>query len=306
MPTLRTACISLTLILALSASATHAVTTPTSTPTAMPLGPCESVPCSGGCTVCTPGNPTFCEFGTCQMVSDSCTCVRGISEPTPTPTSIQTNTECNPSANDCPDGKQCLCCCGTWVCMPPYLPCCALPCADQTPLPTPTPPPTPFPTVKDCNPLAPDCPSETTCGCCCGRYECLPPDAICCLIVCTLPTTSTPTPTSRPAISACIGDCNGDGNVDVAELVTGVNIALDTLPFSACPAFDCTSQCRPGPVPVTPIPSVNVSCLIRAVNNALSGCPAAPCQSDDDCDDGNGCSIDRCTPNGCTHQCVCV
>jgi len=34
--------------------------------------------------------------------------------------------------------------------------------------------------------------------------------------------------------------------------------------------------------------------------------PLAPCTADQDCDDGNGCTIDRCTTSGCTHDCVCV
>lgn len=34
--------------------------------------------------------------------------------------------------------------------------------------------------------------------------------------------------------------------------------------------------------------------------------PLIPCASDTDCDDGNGCTIDRCTADGCTHDCVCV
>ena len=40
--------------------------------------------------------------------------------------------------------------------------------------------------------------------------------------------------------------------------------------------------------------------------NSGSCGPATPCASDQDCDDGNGCTIDRCTPDGCTHDCVCV
>lgn len=34
--------------------------------------------------------------------------------------------------------------------------------------------------------------------------------------------------------------------------------------------------------------------------------PPTPCSRDADCDDGNGCTIDHCTPDGCTHDCVCV
>lgn len=34
--------------------------------------------------------------------------------------------------------------------------------------------------------------------------------------------------------------------------------------------------------------------------------PLAPCATDQDCDDGNGCTVDRCTTSGCTHECICV
>ena len=34
--------------------------------------------------------------------------------------------------------------------------------------------------------------------------------------------------------------------------------------------------------------------------------PLPPCSSDKECDDSNGCTVDRCTPDGCTHDCVCV
>jgi hypothetical protein len=33
----------------------------------------------------------------------------------------------------------------------------------------------------------------------------------------------------------CIGDCNGDGEVDVAEIIVGVRIALAEVPWSTCP-----------------------------------------------------------------------
>ena len=38
------------------------------------------------------------------------------------------------------------------------------------------------------------------------------------------------------ARATCPGDCNGDGVVTVPEVVTVVNIALGSLPLSACPA----------------------------------------------------------------------
>jgi hypothetical protein len=45
----------------------------------------------------------------------------------------------------------------------------------------------------------------------------------------------------------------------------------------------------------------------QACDPASDTCaPLAPCATDKDCDDGNGCTIDQCTPDGCTHECVCV
>ena len=32
----------------------------------------------------------------------------------------------------------------------------------------------------------------------------------------------------------------------------------------------------------------------------------ATCKTDPDCDDGNGCSLDRCADGACTHDCLCV
>jgi hypothetical protein len=48
----------------------------------------------------------------------------------------------------------------------------------------------------------------------------------------------------------------------VNELITGVSIALDVLPLSRCPAFDCAGHGH-----------VEIACLIAGVNAALSGCP---------------------------------
>lgn len=45
----------------------------------------------------------------------------------------------------------------------------------------------------------------------------------------------------------------------------------------------------------------------QACDPASDSCaPLAPCSTDKDCDDGNGCTIDQCTPDGCTHACACV
>jgi hypothetical protein len=40
---------------------------------------------------------------------------------------------------------------------------------------------------------------------------------------------------------------------------------------------------------------------------AIDSCVAlTPCASDKDCNDGNPCTIDRCTATGCAHDCICV
>jgi len=55
------------------------------------------------------------------------------------------------------------------------------------------------------------------------------------------------------------GDCNGDGVVTIDELIRGVNISLDILPLSVCPAFDTNFDGK-----------VTIDELIAAVNVALT------------------------------------
>lgn len=61
----------------------------------------------------------------------------------------------------------------------------------------------------------------------------------------------------------CGGDCDRDRTVAVNELVTGVNIVLGASTVEQCPAFDCNED-----------GNVTVTCLVRAVNSALDGCPS--------------------------------
>jgi hypothetical protein len=60
----------------------------------------------------------------------------------------------------------------------------------------------------------------------------------------------------------CLGDCNSNGQVQVNELIIGVNIALGRALLETCPEFDAGG----GTVPITS--------LITAVRNALNGCGA--------------------------------
>lgn len=87
-----------------------------------------------------------------------------------------------------------------------------------------------------------------------------------------VPATSAPTatpsataslrpPTATPFIGPCVGDCNDDGQISVAEIVTGVNIALQRLPLDRCVAFDLDGN-----------GTVSISELILAVNASLFGC----------------------------------
>jgi hypothetical protein len=74
--------------------------------------------------------------------------------------------------------------------------------------------------------------------------------------------TPTPTVTETPTTGpSCVGDCDGNGTVAINELITGVGIALGSLPFTACPQFDSDGS-----------NTVAINELIAAVNNALTGC----------------------------------
>src|SRR5262249_21356231 len=72
--------------------------------------------------------------------------------------------------------------------------------------------------------------------------------------------TATPSPT--PTLPPCSGDCDGNGSVALAEILIGINIALDVLQPNACPAFAYPSAADINPT------------LVQAVRAALSGCAA--------------------------------
>lgn len=161
----------------------------------------------------------------------------------------------------------------------------------MTPTPTPTAPtptptltpsltPTPIPTSTPCpTGTLPICPLGTfiSCdpnpcqGCKCIPCEPCPPgeafvdDPLRC--ACT-PASPTPTPT-LPA-SECVGDCRGDRQVTIDEIITMVGIALGGCPSGGSCCASIEAWCSSGPAGVT------VTCIIEAVNNALSGCPMLP------------------------------
>jgi len=61
----------------------------------------------------------------------------------------------------------------------------------------------------------------------------------------------------------CVGDCGETGVVDVADILTAVNIALGNLPVAACQAGDANGDGQ-----------ITVDEILTAVNNALNGCSA--------------------------------
>ena len=63
----------------------------------------------------------------------------------------------------------------------------------------------------------------------------------------------------------CPGDCDAGGTVTVNEVVTGVAIALDEQPVSACSAMDANGD-----------GTVTVDELLRAVHALLDGCEGGP------------------------------
>ncbi len=76
----------------------------------------------------------------------------------------------------------------------------------------------------------------------------------------------TPTPVPAPTVGAtvpasCVGDCNRTGMVTISDLITGVLIALDEAPLSACTSLDVNRDGR-----------VTVDELVKAVQAALDGC----------------------------------
>lgn len=119
-----------------------------------------------------------------------------------------------------------------------------------------------------------------------------------------LPATAGERPAGAGQSVVCTGDCDADGTVGVDELTRGIAMVLGTIACTdpQCRAAFCTASCGVGPSCQPP----RIECLLRAVRRALDGCPADPCASDAECDDGNRCSFDQCTASGCVHDCLCL
>jgi len=67
----------------------------------------------------------------------------------------------------------------------------------------------------------------------------------------------------RSSAQTCVGDCNGDGSVAIAELITGVDIAVGNRPLGTCPELDGNAD-----------GTLSIDELLTAVSNALGGCGA--------------------------------
>jgi cysteine-rich repeat protein len=94
--------------------------------------------------------------------------------------------------------------------------------------------------------------------------------------------------------SALTGDCNGTGEVEIADLVTAINVALGETPLETCRAGDADAD-----------GIISVDELLTAVLRALDGppLPAERCgnnivNTDEQCDDGN-----QDTGDGCDGEC---
>jgi len=77
-------------------------------------------------------------------------------------------------------------------------------------------------------------------------------------------TTPSPTSTANPPTATplfCAGDCNDSGDVNVAELIRAVSIALGNLPLDTCRNADIDGNGR-----------IAINELLIAVRNALDGC----------------------------------
>ncbi len=77
--------------------------------------------------------------------------------------------------------------------------------------------------------------------------------------------TPTQTPTLNPTLAACVGNCDRGARVSVSNLVVGVQIALNQLPVTACPAFDPSGD-----------GIVGIEELVQGVTNAVYGCGVVP------------------------------
>jgi len=259
--------------------------TPTPTPVPGECGSvCDGRPCSG----------FLIRSGTCQPNGDQCVCVPN----TPAPGECALACDGRPCVGQCPDGSAASGYC-TYLTVDTGCDC-ALACSTPTPTPTPTAPCHLIVGLMDCN-TDTDCVVVNQIDCCpcsSGGHQaaingskqddltqylevccavaglCLPVyqcednlAPVCKSSTCTLVNIAgTPTPTPTPPTSTCAGDCNGDGRVTVDELLKLINFNLDLI---IEPPLECPHGLPDGDV-------VDITFIIKAVNNALTSCPGAP------------------------------
>jgi cysteine-rich repeat protein len=98
----------------------------------------------------------------------------------------------------------------------------------------------------------------------------------------------------RPAAAQCAGDCNETSQIEVVDVVIGMNIALGNASLESCPSWDLNGDAR-----------VSIDELLFGVSELQNGCPPAPpppvvCGDgiqavSEQCDDGNTVGGDGCS-----------
>ncbi|HVO25627.1 MAG TPA: choice-of-anchor Q domain-containing protein [Candidatus Margulisiibacteriota bacterium] len=73
-----------------------------------------------------------------------------------------------------------------------------------------------------------------------------------------------PTPSASPTQRPCPGDCDHSGSVTITDLVTLIDLALQSPPTSGCPAGDINGDGQ-----------ITIDEILVAVHNGLSGCPSS-------------------------------
>jgi hypothetical protein len=282
---------------------------PTRTPPPTPTPQCDSVPCGGPCVmsfppfpcpgpVCngTQGPDVPVQKGQCVLTAaGSCDCVP-VSTPTPRATPM-------PQCSSAPCGGACI----ISLCPPGAL-CPAIAsllgqctadatggcqCVPVSPGPTHTPTATPTPQCSrgGCGGpcvISPPCPFGMVCPNFVQQGACQADSSGSCQCVPVGPPTPMPTPSPGFAHGHTCCECpnQGEACVDFAWVKDP-----RACPFGCVTQInaECESACGPGPQ------GGSATCV------ALT-----PCTTDQDCDDGNPCTVDRCTIDGCTHACLCV
>jgi hypothetical protein len=109
--------------------------------------------------------------------------------------------------------------------------------------------------------------------------------------------------------------CPGPGTLCVQPCGTsadGTCGGLCPVAGEVCAATGNTCACMPATPPACgdSFPTCNGTCPVGSTCTSLTGAPTCQCvpgcATDADCDDGNGCTADRCVNGTCEHVCICV